>query len=295
MDWITPFHCIFLVLCNSALHCTYCNLTYCNCIVLYRTTVTCYKNTTFAQKGESSTVQYSSLRICDVAVWYSITVQFYTIHYCRCYLRRESNTYLFSSRNVLMTEATVKRLRFGWTLSPASLIVKPWFTTWSTNVALMLSDITLRWPLTTRPPLSCPRPPPPLTLTLPRALPPSMLAKFSKRLKLGLFCCWLIGVQFWRYGFSGVNQCLTNHPMCFMFWIYVFSKWYDETSFFNGVSYEWKSVQWTFASVLYKGQSVLLNCYNSVRQNFCLRYGTFCLQYSNKNFKLCYFGLSTGL
>src|SRR4029434_4119200 len=34
-----------------------------------------------------------------------------------------------------MIAATVKRLRFGWTLWPASLMLKPWLSTWSTTAA----------------------------------------------------------------------------------------------------------------------------------------------------------------
>lgn len=69
-----------------------------------------------------------------------------------------------------MMDATVKRLRLGWTLCPASLIVRPWFMTWSTKVALMSSEMmVLARPLRPRPPLP-----------LPLALPPSMLASSPK-------------------------------------------------------------------------------------------------------------------
>jgi len=39
-------------------------------------------------------------------------------------------TCLFSSLKVLMIEAMVKQLKFGWTHCPASLIVIPWTRTW---------------------------------------------------------------------------------------------------------------------------------------------------------------------
>ena len=98
-------------------------------------------------------------------------VQYYK--YSRYSLSRELKTFLFSSRDVLIMDETVKWLRLGWTLCPASLIVRPWFMTWSTKVALMSSEIMVRaWPLLS---LSlC------LPLPLPLALPASMLAKFSK-------------------------------------------------------------------------------------------------------------------
>src|SRR4029434_10324209 len=44
-------------------------------------------------------------------------------------------SYLFSILKFLMMAVTVKRLRFGWTLWPASLMLKPWFSTWSTTAA----------------------------------------------------------------------------------------------------------------------------------------------------------------
>lgn len=77
-----------------------------------------------------------------------------------------------------MMDATVYLLKFGCTLCPASLIVRPWLTTWSTKVALISSEITfLGLPLP-----RLPRPPP-LTLT-PLALPlfPT-LASIAPKLK----------------------------------------------------------------------------------------------------------------
>lgn len=66
-------------------------------------------------------------------------------------------TYLCSFLNVQMTPAIVKRLRLGWTLCPASLILKPWLATRSTRVA-HISFITIFLRLQ-------PQPRPPLTLT----------------------------------------------------------------------------------------------------------------------------------
>ncbi len=75
--------------------------------------------------------------------------------------------YLFSSRNVLITLATVYRLRFGCTRSPASLSVRPWLTTWSTSVA-RISFVRFG-------PLWAPSwLPLPLPLPLPPAWPPSL-------------------------------------------------------------------------------------------------------------------------
>ena len=112
---------------------------------------------------------------------------------------------LFFSWNVLIKDETVKRLRLRWTLCPAFLIVRPWFMTWTTKVALMLSEImVLAWPLWPHPPLSLYPPPP-----LPLALPASMLAKLSKWLNWGLFVAgWLV--------FSCVSK-------CFQVCVYIFS------------------------------------------------------------------------
>lgn len=79
-----------------------------------------------------------------------------------------------------MMDATVYLLKFGCTLCPASLIVRPWLTTWSTKVARISSEITV---------LGLPRPrpprPPPLTLTpLALALPLfPMLASIAPKQK----------------------------------------------------------------------------------------------------------------
>ena len=99
--------------------------------------------------------------------------------YSRYNLNRKFKTYLFSSRNVLIMDETVKRLRLGWTI-----IVRPWCMTWSTKVALMSSEImVIAWPLRPRPPLFLCLPHP-----LPLALSASMLANFSKWLTVFLYC-----------------------------------------------------------------------------------------------------------
>ncbi len=81
-------------------------------------------------------------------------------------------THLFSQRNVWIIEFTVVLPTFGCTLRPASAIVRPWLTTWSTIVALISSGIHLcTWPLLSLP-LFCPRPLPLLfPLFCPRPLP----------------------------------------------------------------------------------------------------------------------------
>ena len=56
------------------------------------------------------------------------------------------------------------RLKFGCTLSPASLLVSPWTRTWSMTVARISSDISTHFlplPLCPPLPLSCPPPLPP--------------------------------------------------------------------------------------------------------------------------------------
>ncbi len=67
-------------------------------------------------------------------------------------------------QNVWVIEDMVNLPIFGCTLRPASAIVSPWLTTWSTIVAPILSDIRLcPWPL----PLFCLFPPCILTPLLP--------------------------------------------------------------------------------------------------------------------------------
>src|SRR4029434_279656 len=79
-----------------------------------------------------------------------------------------------------MMAATVKRLRLGWTLWPASLMLNPWLRTWSTTVAWISFEITILLLLSPPPSLSspCPSPPPgppplpPLPLPPPSSCPP---------------------------------------------------------------------------------------------------------------------------
>lgn len=74
-----------------------------------------------------------------------------------------SVSYLFPLLNVQRMDATEKRLIFGWTLWPASCMVKPWLTTGLTTVARISSEImALLLALSFHPlhPL-----PPPFTLT----------------------------------------------------------------------------------------------------------------------------------
>ena len=90
----------------------------------------------------------------------------------RCWITVQYYTYLFSLWNVWMIEFTVVLPIFGCTLWPASAIVRPWLTTWSTTVALISLGICLCiWPLLPLP-LFCPLPLPPRILTpLPRCWP----------------------------------------------------------------------------------------------------------------------------
>ncbi len=92
---------------------------------------------------------------------------------------------------------------------PASLIVRPWFLTWSTNFALISSEILFRayrlWPCPT--PLSLCLP---LLLSLPLALPASLLAKFSQWLNWGLFVVsWLV-INFVSSVFRCVSKCFQS-------------------------------------------------------------------------------------
>lgn len=78
-----------------------------------------------------------------------------------------STTYLFSFRKSLTIDATVLRLRMGWTLCPASLKDKPWLMTWSIIVARISFET---WALFR--PLAA-APPPRMQTPLPRAPLPS--------------------------------------------------------------------------------------------------------------------------
>ncbi len=101
--------------------------------------------------------------------------------YTTCVLHEILVTYLFSSLKVRMTEATVKRLKFGCTLCPASRIVSPWLMTWSTKVALIsFESVCLLWPWTPLPAL-------PLPLTLPPLLFSTSLFLFLSLQCLPLF------------------------------------------------------------------------------------------------------------
>ncbi len=88
--------------------------------------------------------------------------------------------YLFSSRNVLITLATVYRLRFGCTRSPASLSVRSWLTTWSTSVArISFVRFGPLWAPSCLPlPLPLPLPPAwPPSLALPLLIPPLLIPR----------------------------------------------------------------------------------------------------------------------
>ena len=101
-------------------------------------------------RGSLSVRQYTN----TVTTLYSIDMQYFST-------QGKSNSYLFSILKFLMMAATVKRLRFGWTLWPASLMLKPWLSTWSTTVAQISLEITVLLLLSPPPPSSSPLLPPP--------------------------------------------------------------------------------------------------------------------------------------
>lgn len=78
------------------------------------------------------------------------------IYFCNVQLSQmplQNTSYLLVCRKTLTIDATVERCRFGCTLWPASLIERPWFTTWSITVALISSETTaLDLPLILLPP-----------------------------------------------------------------------------------------------------------------------------------------------
>src|SRR4029434_3390079 len=111
-----------------------------------------------------------------VSTLYSIDMQYYST-------QGKYISYLFSILKVLMMAATVKRLIFGWTLWPASLMLKPWLSTWSTTAARISFELSTLLLLSPPPPLPSspcpshslpppcpPHPPPPCPPTPP---PPS--------------------------------------------------------------------------------------------------------------------------
>ncbi len=102
--------------------------------------------------------------------------------------------YLFSSRNVLITLATVYRLRFGCTRSPASLSVRPWLTTsvarisfvrfgplWAPSCLPLPLPLPPAWPPSLPLPLLIPLPPLP-----PPPCPPPRSPRSPPRLTLSL-------------------------------------------------------------------------------------------------------------
>src|SRR4029434_2022235 len=72
-----------------------------------------------------------------------------------------------------MMAATVKRLRFGWTLWPASLMLKPCLSSWSTTAAQISLEMTSLLLLSPPPPPSSPCPSHPLPSSCPPP-PPSL-------------------------------------------------------------------------------------------------------------------------
>ena len=123
-----------------------------------------------------------------------------------------SVSYLFPLLNVQRMDATEKRLIFGWTLWPASCMVKPWLTTWLTTVARISSEImALLLALSLHP---LPPPPPPLTLTplpfwspLTSMLPSIVLQTRSSPVALILLKLWFqIAQQPWKWKFCQLNS-----------------------------------------------------------------------------------------
>ncbi len=112
-----------------------------------------------------------------------------------------------------MMDATVYLLKCGCTLCPASLIVRPWLTTWSTKVARISSEITV---------LGLPRPrpprPPPLTLT-PLALPLFHCSKTEE-----LTCCPFM-LKLWLLIVKLCDGCLPLWWVSVHIWIAVCSLW----------------------------------------------------------------------
>ena len=124
-----------------------------------------------------------------------------------------SVSYLFSLLDVRKMDVTEKRLMFGWTLWPASCMVKPWLTTWLTTVARISSEIMALLLALSLHHLPLPPPPRPLTLTplplwslLPSMLPSIVLQTRSSPVALILLKLWFqIAQQPWKWKFWHLN------------------------------------------------------------------------------------------
>ncbi len=104
-------------------------------------------------------------------------------------------------RNVWIIEDMVDLPIFSCTLQPASAIVRPWLTAWSTTVALISSDMHL-----------CPWPLLPLPLFCICTLPPCILPPL---LPLG---CW----PWWFPGCSSIVRICNS---CVVLCLYMLSNW----------------------------------------------------------------------
>lgn len=168
----------------------------------------------------NTTVHYNTLNVwCSKAVRLNVkcTVTSYcptasfmydtmTVAQCRLFSAELLSiyTHLFSRRNVWIIEFTVVLPTFGCTLRPASAIVRPWLTTWSTIVALISSGIRLcTWPLLPLP-LFCPLPLPPRTLTpLPRGWPSISVSQYCRN---GTHYVLLGSYMLVKWGFMGFSS-----------------------------------------------------------------------------------------
>ncbi len=124
---------------------------------------------------------------------------------------------LFSLWNVWIIEDTVDLPIFGCTLRPASAIVRPWLTTWSTIVALISSDMRL-----------CPWPLLPLPLFCLCTLPPCILTPL-----LPLGC--------WPWWFSGCSSTVRICNSCDVLYICFPTEdsWDAPLSYFRELVYHW--------------------------------------------------------
>lgn len=155
------------------------------------------------QSNETPTRFHGMFYGTTTFVWKKGTLPVDTLQCSPC------DTGTWCAMSLLIMDVIGKWLGFGCALCPDSLIVRLWFMMWYTKVALRSFErIVLAWLLWPRLPLS-----------LPRALPTSMLGKFSKWLNWVLFYSGLIGIQFKYFQFNNVcsiwNRCGT---LRFDFW-----------------------------------------------------------------------------
>lgn len=133
-----------------------------------------YKTTTFAWKGALATMQYST---CDTVMWYNTLDTVWV---------ESSRHTCFPVGMCLLWIKTVKQLRLGWTLSPASPSQAMLNDMVHLSCSYVIQNKVLAWPLGPCPPLYLPS----FSGSSSGCLHAYEVLKMAE---LGPFCSWLIG------------------------------------------------------------------------------------------------------